>query len=126
MMPKTVLIVDDNEDNRFLYQTVLAHSGYTVLIAHHGAEGVSLARQHHPDLVLMDIHMPILDGWGATRQIKTATDTADILVLAVSADFALQQAQQQLQETGFCGCVQKPCTPSTLVKEVRQRIGPPQ
>jgi CheY-like chemotaxis protein len=62
---KVVLIVDDSEDNRFLYQTILTYAGYTVLEARQGVEGVELAREYHPNLVLMDIHMPVLDGWGA-------------------------------------------------------------
>ncbi|CAN5280197.1 response regulator [soil metagenome] len=125
MESKVVLIVDDSEDNRFLYQTILTYAGYGVLEARQGAEGVELAREYHPNLVLMDIHMPVLDGWGATRQIKGAPDTADIPVLAVTADSAIGQAQERVRETGFCGCLHKPCTPSVLLEEVRNRIGPP-
>lgn len=125
MDAKTVLIVDDSEDNRFLYQTVLTYAGYAVLEARHGAEGVALAREHRPDLVLMDIHMPVLDSWGATRQIKAAPETADIPVLAVTADSAIQQAHSRVQETGICGCLQKPCKPTLLLEEVRGRIGAP-
>jgi CheY-like chemotaxis protein len=73
----------------------------------------------------MDIHMPVLDGWGATRQIKGAPETADIPVVAVTADWAVQQAQERVRETGFCGCLRKPCTPSVLLEEVRGRIGAP-
>ena len=125
MDTKTVLIVDDNEDNRFLYRTVLAYAGYGVLEARHGAEGVALARERRPDLVLMDIHMPVLDGWGATRQIKEAPETAEIPVLAVTADSAIQQAHGRVRQTGFCGCLQKPCKPTLLLEEVRGRIGAP-
>ena len=124
MESKVILIVDDNEDNRFLYETILTHAGYVVLEARQGAEGVALAREYRPDLVLMDIHMPVLDGWGATRQIKEAPDTADIPVLAVTADSAIQQAHQRVRETGFCGCLRKPCMPTVLLEEVRSRIGP--
>ena len=125
MESKTVLIVDDNDDNRFLYEMILAHAGYTVLEARNGAEGVMLAREYHPDLVLMDIHMPVLDGWGATRQIKQVPDTADIPVLAVTADFLVQSGEERVRATGFCGCIHKPCTPSVLLSEVRDRIGLP-
>lgn len=59
---KMVLIVEDNADNRFLYCTILRYGGYEVLEAHHGGEGVALAREYHPDLVLMDLSMPVLDG----------------------------------------------------------------
>lgn len=125
MESKVVLIVDDSEDNRFLYQTILTYAGYAVLEARHGAEGVELAREYHPNLVLMDIHMPVLDGWGATRQIKGEPGTAEIPVLAVTADLGIQQAHERVRETGFCGCLQKPCTPTVLLEEVRSRIGAP-
>ena len=120
---KSVLIVDDSEDNRFVYETILTHAGYAVFEARHGAEGVELAREYHPDLVLMDIHMPVLDGWGATRQIKEAPETADIPILAVTADLEIQKAHERVRQTGFCGSLQKPCTPTVLLEEVRTRIG---
>ena len=125
MEAKVVLIVDDSADNRSVYEVILTHAGYTVLEARHGAEGVALPREYRPDLVVMDIHIPVLDGWGATQQIKAAPETADIPVLAVTADSAVQQANSRVQETGFCGWLQKPCPPTVLLEEVRSRIGAP-
>jgi CheY-like chemotaxis protein len=122
---KTVLVVDDNEDNRFLYHTMLSHVGYTVLEAHHGAEGVELAREYHPDLVLMDLAMPVLDGWGATRQIKAHTHTADIPVCAVTAFHFASTEYEKLCAAGFCGYLQKPFPLAVLLEEVQSQIGPP-
>src|SRR5690606_12841711 len=65
---KTVLLVEDNEDNLVVYRTILDHVGYNVLEARDGEEGVSRARQEHPDLILMDISIPKIDGWEATRR----------------------------------------------------------
>lgn len=122
---KTVLIVEDNADNRFLYTTILRHGGYDVLEAHHGGEGVELAREYHPDLVLMDISMPVLDGWGATEQISSDPHTADIPVVAVTAHIFATREYDRLRQTGFSGCLNKPIAPTLLLEEVRSRIGPP-
>lgn len=125
MQSKMVLVVDDNADNRLLYEMILSHAGYAVLEARNGAEGVALAQEYGPDLVLMDIHMPVLDGWAATEQIKAAPATANIPVLAVSADPVILSARERVRETGFCGALQKPCTPSAILQEIRRRIGFP-
>ncbi|HEX5871997.1 MAG TPA: response regulator, partial [Longimicrobium sp.] len=67
---KTVLLVEDNEDNRTVYRTILEHFGYQVIEARNGEDGVRMAREDHPDLILMDISIPIIDGWEATRILK--------------------------------------------------------
>lgn len=122
---KTILIVEDNADNRFLYCTILRYGGYEVLEAHHGVEGVDLAREYHPDLVLMDISMPVLDGWGATAQISADPRTSDIPVIAVTAHVFASREQERLRTCGFKGCLNKPIAPTLLLEEVRSRIGPP-
>jgi CheY-like chemotaxis protein len=67
---KTVLLVEDNEDNRTVYRTILEHFGYQVIEARNGEDGVRMAREDHPDLILMDISIPLIDGWEATRILK--------------------------------------------------------
>ena len=67
---KTVLLVEDNEDNRIVYSTILRHFGYTVSEAMNGEEGIAKARTEKPDLILMDISIPIIDGWEATQVLK--------------------------------------------------------
>src|SRR6185436_1672319 len=64
---KTVLLVEDNEDNRIVYSTILRHFGYSVTEALNGEEGIAKARSEHPDLILMDISIPVIDGWEATQ-----------------------------------------------------------
>ena len=71
-----------------------------------------------------DLHMPVLDGWGATQQIKAAPEMADIPVLAVTADAVIHRTPERVREIGFCGCLGKPCTPSVLREVVRGRSGP--
>ncbi len=84
-MEKTVLLVEDNEDNRIVYATVLEHFGYRVLEATDGAEGVRLAREQRPDVVLMDISIPVIDGWQATSMLKEDPRTNAIPVIALTA-----------------------------------------
>lgn len=83
-MPK-LLLVEDNEDNRDMLSRRLVRKGYVVVCAVDGAEGVSLAASESPDLILMDMSLPILDGWEATRQIKGAEVTRAIPVIALTA-----------------------------------------
>ena len=83
---KKILYVEDNEDNVYVLKSRLARAGYTVLIAADGAQGVTMAVAEQPNLILMDLSLPVLDGWQATRQIKAATDTKHIPVIALTAN----------------------------------------
>ncbi len=85
MATKRVLIVEDNFDNRAIYSVLLQHAGYDVLQAPDGEEGVRLASRDHPDVILMDLSMPVLDGWQALKRLKSDPDTASIPVFALSA-----------------------------------------
>jgi CheY-like chemotaxis protein len=83
---KKILLVEDNEMNRDMLSRRLAKRGYAVVMAVDGAEGVTMARSESPDLVLMDMGLPVMDGWTATRRIKTDSTTAQIPVLALTAE----------------------------------------
>jgi len=80
-----VLYVEDNEDNIYMLKNRLSRKGYTVLIATDGAQGGAMAAAEQPELILMDLSLPVLDGWEATRQIKAAETTRHIPVIALSA-----------------------------------------
>jgi CheY-like chemotaxis protein len=80
-----ILYVEDNEDNIFMLRNRLTRAGHTVVIANDGAQGVAMASSERPDLILMDLGLPVLDGWEATRQIKAAPDTKHIPVIALTA-----------------------------------------
>ena len=80
-----VLYVEDNEDNIYMLQNRLSRKGFTVLIAKDGVQGVAMAVSEQPELILMDLSLPVLDGWEATRQIKAAEQTRHIPVIALSA-----------------------------------------
>ncbi|HWD57434.1 MAG TPA: response regulator [Stellaceae bacterium] len=80
-----ILYVEDNDDNVYMLRTRLTRAGFTVIIATDGAQGVAMAVSELPDLILMDMSLPVLDGWEATRQIKAARETMHIPVVALTA-----------------------------------------
>jgi CheY-like chemotaxis protein len=80
-----VLYVEDNEDNVYVLKSRLTRKGYTVLVASDGAQGVSMAATEQPQIILMDLSLPILDGWEATRRIKADKGTGHIPVIALTA-----------------------------------------
>ncbi len=81
-----ILYVEDNDDNIYMLQRRLVRAGFSVIIAKDGAEGVAMAVAERPDLILMDLGLPVLDGWEATRQIKAAAETKHIPVIALTAN----------------------------------------
>jgi CheY-like chemotaxis protein len=81
-----ILYVEDNDDNIYMLQRRLTRAGFTVIIARDGAEGVSIALSEQPDLILMDLGLPVLDGWEATRRLKGAAETRRIPVIALTAN----------------------------------------
>jgi two-component system, cell cycle response regulator DivK len=96
MMPK-ILLVEDNELNRDMLSRRLTRKGYDVLIAKDGAEGVAVAAAERPDLILMDMSLPVLDGWEATRQLKATPETRSIPVIALTAHAMSDDKQKALQ-----------------------------
>ena len=81
-----ILYVEDNDDNIYMLERRLKRAGFTVMIARDGAAGVQMAAAERPDLILMDMGLPVLDGWEATRQIKAAEQTKHIPVIALTAN----------------------------------------
>ncbi len=120
--PKTVLLVEDNEDNRIIYATALRFAGYHVLEAVTGTEGVRKARENLPDMILMDISVPELDGWEATSILKADPATKHIPIIAVTAH-ALPGDQDRSREVGCDGYLAKPIPPAMLLAEVDRRFG---
>jgi two-component system cell cycle response regulator DivK len=80
-----ILYVEDNDDNIFMLKNRLTRAGFTMIIATDGAQGVAMALSEQPDMILMDLSLPALDGWEATRRIKAATDTKHIPIIALTA-----------------------------------------
>lgn len=120
---KTILIVEDNEDNLMVYRTILEHVGYAVIEARDGEEGIARAREEHPDLILMDISIPRIDGWEATRRLKENEETRDIPIIALTAH-ALEEDREKALRVGCDGYLAKPVEPRRVVEEVKRYVGP--
>jgi two-component system cell cycle response regulator DivK len=120
----TILLVEDNEDNRVIYTTVLRHVGYTVVEASDGLQAIALARSEQPDLILMDISIPEMDGWEATRILRQEPETRDIPIIALTAH-ALADDREKAVKLGFTAYLAKPVEPKLVVAEVRRWIGSP-
>lgn len=118
----TVLVVDDDPDTRVIWRAVLQHHGYLVLQAVDGAEGVRTAMARDPDVVVMDLEMPGLDGLQATRHLKEHRLTSAMPVIVVSAH-AGAEYRKRAEEAGCDGYLAKPCPPAELLGEVERVLG---
>lgn len=120
-IPGTILIVDDVEDTRDMYAEYLRHCGFTVITATDGAQGLDAARAHRPDLILMDVTMPGLDGWMATRLLKQDALIKNIPVIILSAH-VFTEHRDAAHESGADGFIAKPCLPDELAREVKAAL----
>jgi two-component system cell cycle response regulator DivK len=121
---KTVLLVEDSPDTRIIYSTILQHNGYTVIEAETGEEGLRLAREAMPDLILMNVSIPLVDGWKATALLKRDPHTAHIPVIAVTA-FTRKTDKRKAREVGCDGYIPKPADPTLVLAEVQRFLGLP-
>jgi two-component system cell cycle response regulator DivK len=116
-----VLIVDDYDDNREMYSSYLEFAGLRVAEAVNGKEALSKTHELMPDLIVMDLSLPGIDGWQATRAIKQDPRTRDILVLALTGH-ALEGAHESATEAGCDGFLTKPCLPEDLCQEIQRML----
>ncbi len=117
----TVLLVDDDIHNQRIFETVLRHAGFAVRQAATGDEALREAREHKPDLILMDLSIPVVDGWECTRQLKADEDTRNIIILALTAH-AMHGDEERALAAGCDGYLSKPISPRKLVEEVKHRL----
>jgi two-component system cell cycle response regulator DivK len=120
---KRILIVEDQEDNRAILRDVLSREGYQLIEAVDGREGVEIALRERPDLILMDIQLPVIDGYEATRRIKGHPDLKSIPVIAVTS-YALSGDETKARAAGCDGYVTKPFSPRQIVGKVREHLPP--
>ncbi len=116
LMATTILIADDHDDNRELLLLLLSGAGYDVREARNGSECLAVARAQPPDLILMDLSMPVLDGWEVFQQLKIDERTRTIPCMAVTAHAYLDR--NQALETGFSAYVSKPFSGDALLKAI--------
>jgi two-component system, cell cycle response regulator DivK len=116
---ETILIVEDNYPNRKLIETVLRPLGYRLLIATNGIEAIELACREKPDLILMDLQLPIVSGYETTRQLKNIPDVAGIPVVALTAH-VMTEDRQHAMACGCAGFIAKPINTRTFPSDIRQ------
>jgi two-component system, cell cycle response regulator DivK len=115
----TILLVEDDQDNRTIYRTILTYGGFNVIEALDGKEAIERARHDLPVLILMDISLPLVDGWEATRTLKRDPSTMHIPIVALTAH-ALASDYEQAVEAGCDGYLVKPIEPRRVLDEVRR------
>jgi CheY-like chemotaxis protein len=123
MHPTRILIIDDNPANLELAKYLLEAHGYSALTASDGAEGVRMAREKIPDLILCDLQMPSLDGYGVLSEIRSDPALSDTLVVAVTV-FSWPANRARVLASGFDGYVTKPLDPEAFVQEVEAFLRP--
>jgi CheY-like chemotaxis protein len=114
-----VLLVDDYSDAREMYSEYLQFAGYEVVEASNGMEALQRALETNPDIILMDLSLPVMDGWEATRRLKADKRTATIPVVALTGH-ALAGISEGAKKAGCDAFITKPCLPDDLVKEIEK------
>ena len=120
-MSKRILVVEDQEDNRRIVRDLLTNAGYEMIEAVNGEEGVAMAQTHHPDLILMDIQLPGLDGYEVTRRIKADPALRQIPIIAVTS-YALSGDDVKARAAGCDAYVAKPFSPRALLAKIREYV----
>jgi len=118
---KTILVVEDNEDNRRIMRDLLTSAGFEVLEALDGEKGVAAAKANVPDLILMDIQLPVFDGYETTRRIKADPALQAIPIIAVTS-YALSGDETKARKAGCDDYVAKPFSPRELLAKVRAHL----
>ena len=121
-MTKKVLIVEDNELNMKLFHDLLDAQGYQTLQTREGLQALALAREHHPDLILMDIQLPEISGLEVTKWLKEDEELASIPVVAVTA-FAMKGDEERIREGGCEAYISKPISVSHFLETIRRFLG---
>jgi CheY-like chemotaxis protein len=120
-MAKKILLVEDNEMNRDMLSRRLERKGFLVVLAVDGEQGIHLAREEKPDLILMDMSLPVVDGWEATRRLKCLPETRAIPIIALTAH-AMQSDEQKAREAGCDDFDTKPVELERLLGKIHQLL----
>jgi len=120
-MGKRILVIEDQEDNRRILRDLLTSVGYEIIEAVTGEEGVALAETGHPDLILMDIQLPGIDGYEATRRVRAHPALRQVPIIAVTS-YALSGDDVKAMEAGCTDYVPKPFSPRALLAKIREYL----
>jgi two-component system, cell cycle response regulator DivK len=118
-MSKRILVVEDQEDNRQIVRNLLSTRDYEITEAENGEEAIASVAKYRPDLILMDIQLPVMDGYEATRRIRAIPELAKVPIVAVTS-YALSGDEAKTREAGCDGYIAKPFSPRQLLAKVRE------
>ena len=118
---KKILVVEDNETNIYLINFILEKNGYGVIQARTGEEGVELAIKEKPDLILMDIQLPGIDGLEATRRLRKSKADSGIPIIALTS-YAMSGDREKVLKAGCTGYIEKPINPETFIAEIKKYL----
>lgn len=117
-MSSKILIIEDNEQNMYLVTFILERHGYQVVQAWRGDTGIQLAKEENPDLILLDIQLPSMDGYAVARELRKVESMKETPIVAVTS-YAMPGDREQALEAGCTGYIEKPINPETFMSEVR-------
>lgn len=120
-MKKKILVIEDNEQNLYLVSFILEKNNYLVLQARSGDEGVAIARKENPDLILLDIQLPVMDGYKVARLLREMPQLVKTPIIAVTS-FAMPGDSDQAMAAGCTGYIEKPIDPDTFMSEIEQHL----
>ncbi|GMW01551.1 MAG: hypothetical protein AMXMBFR84_26880 [Candidatus Hydrogenedentota bacterium] len=116
-MKRKVLLIEDNEQNRYLVKYILEKAGHEVIEACTGQEGIDLATSEHPALILLDIQLPVMDGYSVAKELRRVASLNRVPIVAVTS-YAMPGDRERVLESGCSGYIEKPINPSTFLSEI--------
>jgi len=120
-MKATILVIEDNEKNLYLVTFILEKYGYQVIQARDGEAGIALARQMKPDLILLDIQLPVMDGYAVARELRRNGELRVIPIVAVTS-YAMLGDRERILAEGCVGYIEKPINPATFIAEIERYL----
>lgn len=120
-MKATVLVIEDNEKNMYLVTFILEKAGYRVVQARDGQSGITLAREVKPDLILLDIQLPVMDGYAVADELLKNGEMKNTAIVAVTS-YAMVGDRERVLAAGFAGYIEKPIRPATFMTEVEKYL----
>ncbi len=120
-MRATILIIEDNEQNLYLATFLLAQDGYEIVQARSGPEGIALAARVQPDLILLDIQLPEMDGYAVARALRQTPSLKDVPIVAVTS-YAMVGDRERVLEAGCNAYIEKPINPDTFKSEIERHL----
>ncbi|MEO7432869.1 MAG: response regulator [Dokdonella sp.] len=113
----TALLIEDNDQNRYLATFLLEHAGYTVVSAADGPSGLAIALKHLPDVILLDIQLPLMDGYAVARALRTTPSFASVPIIAITS-YAMSGDREKAFECGFTAYIEKPIDPQAFIDQL--------